>query len=164
MYSRIMHDFSVEGWQKLPMDGPALLVSTHTTHSTDILICCLTAHKLSGRVVRGLLHRILITCMPWLRYFGLVPGYRDSAVQLLRQGNWVGVVPGGAEEISHHIGNHGSEGDHDNIEMISLRLIFVETYRLKRAPPRAAVSFSRQLSRCSKPDEFAGSGQPGQAK
>ena len=111
LYSRIMHDFSVEGWKKLPVDGPALLVSTHTTHSTDILICCLTAHKLSGRVVRGLLHRLLVTCMPWLRYLGLVPGYRDSAIQLLRQGHWVAVVPGGAEEIAHHIGNYGSDGD-----------------------------------------------------
>ena len=112
LYSRIMYNFTVEGWHKLPKDGPALLVSTHTSHSTDILICCLTAHKLSGRVVRGLLHRLLVSCMPWLRYLGLVPGYRDSAIQLLRQGHWVAVIPGGAEEIAHHISDHGSNGSH----------------------------------------------------
>jgi len=28
----------------------------------------------------------------------MVPGYRDTAVQLLKQGFWVGVIPGGGEE------------------------------------------------------------------
>ncbi len=32
---RIGYNFSVSGWHKLPNDGPALLVSTHTSHSTE---------------------------------------------------------------------------------------------------------------------------------
>ncbi len=124
LYSRIVYNFSVSGWHKLPKDGPALLVSTHTTHSTDILICCLTAHKLSGRVVRGLLHRLLVTFMPWLRYLGLVSGHRDSAIQLLRKGHWVAVVPGGAEEIAYHIGDHGSNGNYtSSFSFASLEMI-----------------------------------------
>ncbi|EKX45613.1 hypothetical protein GUITHDRAFT_138833 [Guillardia theta CCMP2712] len=45
---------------------------------------------------------MLISVLGFLRYFGAVPGYRDTAYELLKSGNWVAVVPGGAEEIMAH--------------------------------------------------------------
>lgn len=41
---------------------------------------------LPGRVPRALLHRLLFTLNPWLKYFGVVAGYRDTAEELLRAG------------------------------------------------------------------------------
>jgi hypothetical protein len=102
-----LHGFSVEGWKQVPKQKGVMLVSLHTTHSGDIGPCMLYGQKLSGRVVRGLLHRLLMATAPILRYIGGVPGYRDTAYELLRAGNWVAVVPGGAEEIMAHNSANG---------------------------------------------------------
>ena len=104
-----MHGFSVEGWHRLPKRKGAMLVSCHTTHSGDILPCMLNAQHVSGRVVRGLLHKLLMTMVPVLRYLGAVPGYRDTASELLQHGNWVAVIPGGAEEIMAHCTGNGRD-------------------------------------------------------
>ncbi len=38
---------------------------------------------------------------------GFVAGERDTAVQLLKEGYWLAVAPGGAEEVSEHIAAQG---------------------------------------------------------
>ncbi|KAJ1492315.1 hypothetical protein T484DRAFT_1771580, partial [Baffinella frigidus] len=60
-------------------------------------------------VPRGLFHRVLLELTPFLRYLGAVPGHRDTAVQLLRQGAWVAVIPGGSEEVVAHCTANGRE-------------------------------------------------------
>lgn len=35
--------------------------------------------------------RDVMKMCPWFAYFGMVPGYRDTAVNLLKAGYWVGV-------------------------------------------------------------------------
>mmetsp|Transcript_46077 Transcript_46077/g.108711 ORF Transcript_46077/g.108711 Transcript_46077/m.108711 type:complete len:342 (+) Transcript_46077:216-1241(+) len=104
-----MHGFSVEGWHRLPRSKGCLLVGIHTTHSGDILPCMLHAQAVSGQVVRGLLHRLLVLACPIIRYIGAVPGYRDTAYELLKSGNWVAVIPGGAEEIMAHATANGKD-------------------------------------------------------
>lgn len=56
-------------------------------------------------MTRALFHRLLITCWPMLKYFGGVPGQRESAVALLRERFWCGVIPGGADEAMVGHGN-----------------------------------------------------------
>ena len=42
-------------------------------HSTDILLGAAYGQSASGRVVRGLVHRIVLVCNPWLRFVGFFP-------------------------------------------------------------------------------------------
>jgi len=83
---------------KIDPKGAHLSISMHTTHNADIQYGIIASQKTLGRVVRGLVHRQVMLFSPWLAYMGMVPGYRDTAVQLLSQGYWVGVIPGGGEE------------------------------------------------------------------
>ena len=55
-------------------------------------------YKASGKIVRGLIHRIVYKCLPLFRWWGHVPGHRDVAVSLLQKGRWIAVIPGGGEE------------------------------------------------------------------
>jgi hypothetical protein len=115
LYSRYLYQFSVCGWHQLPgarygkPDKGCLLVGSHTFHSADIPMCMLHAQTISGHAPRGLFHRELVEAVPFLRYCGAVPGHRDIAVELLHQSCWVGVIPGGAEEIMSHCAAHGRE-------------------------------------------------------
>jgi len=84
-----------------------MFVSLHTYHSGDIGISLLHGQKLTGRVIRGLLHRLLMRAAGFLRFLGVVPGYRDTAKELLDNGFWVAVVPGGAEEVMLHASENG---------------------------------------------------------
>src|ERR1700738_4179725 len=77
------------------------MLTTLHCHATATAIHCphyTGTQKHFGRVVRGLVHRNVMLSNPWLAYIGMVPGYRDTAVQLLKKGFWVGVIPGGGEE------------------------------------------------------------------
>lgn len=79
-------------------EGACLLVTYHSTHYTDTLAGPLLSYYYSGRVIRGLMHRTLHSCIPWVTYLGIIPGTRDEAVELLKTGHVVAVLPGGAEE------------------------------------------------------------------
>jgi len=84
--------------EKCDPSKPFLSINMHTTHNADISYGIVATQKTFGRVSRGLVHRNVMLLSPWLAYIGMVPGYRDTAVQLLKQGFWVGVIPGGGEE------------------------------------------------------------------
>lgn len=93
------HDFELEGLENLPPPGTgALLISIHTTHCVDIPMILTGLHEKTGRVPRGLMHRVLFQLCPFLRYLGLVPGKRNTGKHLLQQGFLTCVLPGGAEE------------------------------------------------------------------
>lgn len=70
----------------------------HSSHNSDIIYGTIAFQKEYGVVSRGLLHRRVVKFAPWIRYLGMVAGYRDTAEQLLKEGYFVGVIPGGGEE------------------------------------------------------------------
>jgi len=90
--------FDTGAAEKLDPSKGFLSIAMHTTHNADIGFSITGTQKHFGRVIRGLVHRNVMLFNPWLAYMGMVPGYRDTAVQLLSQGYWVGVIPGGGEE------------------------------------------------------------------
>lgn len=92
------HDFELRGLENLPAGKGALIISMHTTHNMDIFMGVTGIHELTGRAPRGLLHRVLFEFFPSVRYVGMVPGSRGTAVQLLKEGFLCCVLPGGAEE------------------------------------------------------------------
>lgn len=97
---QLFHGFKVVGAEKLPKDG-ALMVGFHSTHNQDVVTGVIGMYDATGRVPRGLLHRMVFLFNPWVGYLGLVPGQRKTAVQLLRKGFLVGVLPGGGEEAMY---------------------------------------------------------------
>jgi 1-acyl-sn-glycerol-3-phosphate acyltransferase len=76
----------------------ALIVSVHTTHNWDIFTAVTGLYKRYGVVVRSLIFREVRVFAPWTQYLGCVAGYRDVAIELLKEGHFVGCIPGGAEE------------------------------------------------------------------
>jgi len=92
------HGFAMEGLAEQPRDKGILFFGRHSTHNMDILGIICRCWETTGRVTRALFHRLLMVGFPLLRYFGGIPGHRDSAVALLQQGFWCGVIPGGADE------------------------------------------------------------------
>merc|ERR1719203_1810879 len=55
-------------------------------------------YEKTGRVPRGLLHRIGFMLHPYSKYLGFVPGQRHTAKHLLQEGFLTCVLPGGGEE------------------------------------------------------------------
>jgi 1-acyl-sn-glycerol-3-phosphate acyltransferase len=96
--------FKVEfrGVEKLPRTGGALLVGNHGRTGLDAFIFTGVALDKVGRPVRGLADRMLFR-VPVFRDFiaaaGGVPGTRENAVRLLRDGQLVVVYPGGNREV-----------------------------------------------------------------
>lgn len=90
------------GLDKLPTDGPVLLVGNHTLAGG--LDAPMLAHEIlrrTGRLPRGLAENVLIDVpglRDFLQHFGIVRGNRHNCTTLLRQGEVVAVFPGGGRE------------------------------------------------------------------
>lgn len=90
------------GLDRLPTDGPVLLVGNHTLAGG--LDAPLLAHEIlrrTGRLPRGLAENVLIDVpglRDFLQHFGIVRGNRHNCTTLLRQGEVVAVFPGGGRE------------------------------------------------------------------
>lgn len=98
-WAKFFHAYEMVGVENLPPKGEGvLLVSMHTTHNTDIFTAATMLHDQSGRAPRGLIHRRVYQCHPWIKHVGMVPGNRSTAVEFLRQGFAAACLPGGGEE------------------------------------------------------------------
>ena len=107
-YADVVHAFSVRGLEQLPRDEPVLFVLPHSTHNIDIFISLFKMQQLCGRFPRGLFHRGVMLCWGWLlRHFGGVPGKRDIAYELAMDGLHTACVPGGVEDVLHHLTGSG---------------------------------------------------------
>ena len=95
--NQFFHRITVEGHEFEPGKN-CLSIHMHTTHNQDIPYGILATYRRYGLVTRGLVHRTVMAMSPILGYIGLVPGFRDTAVELMTQGFLVSVIPGGAEE------------------------------------------------------------------
>merc|ERR1740138_173266 len=97
-WSRWFHGIEIVGAENVPKDKGAMILGFHTTHNADILLGMFMLHRATGRAVRGMLHRTVFACLPWLKHFGLAPGDRTTAIECLRAGHITACIPGGAEE------------------------------------------------------------------
>lgn len=93
-----INQYETINFREQPREKPILFYGRHSTHNGDILNMAVITFLTTGRVARMLLHRLLLVCLPALKYVGGVAGERDSAVALLKANFWCGVIPGGADE------------------------------------------------------------------
>lgn len=83
-------------------EGGALLVGNHGRTGFDAFVMPHLLGSRLGRPVRALADRMLFRApglREWLAAMGAVPGTRENAVKLLREGNLVIVYPGGGNEV-----------------------------------------------------------------
>jgi 1-acyl-sn-glycerol-3-phosphate acyltransferase len=92
---------TVEGAHHLPRSGGALLVGNHAMGGIDGFVLGALVQREAGRHVRFLGERNLWR-IPVLRELldavGALPGEPEAATELLRQGELVGVYPGGIDD------------------------------------------------------------------
>lgn len=95
--------FNVEfrGLEKIA-EGGGLLVGNHGRTGYDAFVMPHLLGTQLGRPIRALADRVLFRIpqlREWLASMGAVPGTRENAVRLLREGNLVIVYPGGGNEV-----------------------------------------------------------------
>jgi len=98
-WAQLFHAYEAVGVEKLPPKGEGcLLVSLHTTHNSDICTWGAMLCDQTGRAPRGLIHRRVYQFFPFVKYLGMVPGDRSTAVRMLKEGFLAACLPGGGEE------------------------------------------------------------------
>ncbi|MCB0363800.1 MAG: acyltransferase family protein [Bdellovibrionaceae bacterium] len=100
-FGKVYNDYEVEGLENIPTKGPALVVFYHGLVPLDLWYCGLLYYLETGRKARALGDNFLfkVPGLGWLvSALGGVPGDPDLAVKLLKEGNVVGVSPGGVRE------------------------------------------------------------------
>jgi 1-acyl-sn-glycerol-3-phosphate acyltransferase len=96
------HRATLEGWERLPATGGALLVSNHGRLDFDSFILCLLVLRSTGRVVRLLGDRLwfgLPVAGGLMASAGVVEGTRENARRVLEAGELALAYPGGVPEI-----------------------------------------------------------------
>lgn len=100
-FLRNYHSYEVVGLDQFPRSGPALVASTHSLATYEnFLLGSIAVDELGRRpyiLADDLLFRI-----PWVgdafREVGVVPGKRDTAIEILKRGDLLGLGPGGMRE------------------------------------------------------------------
>jgi 1-acyl-sn-glycerol-3-phosphate acyltransferase len=95
------HQYEVEGLEHVPKTGGALLVFNHSLATYDAWLIAVVLHDELGRSAYAILDRLLLKTPivgAAFRELGFIEGSRDEAARILREGNLLGVVPGGMRE------------------------------------------------------------------
>jgi 1-acyl-sn-glycerol-3-phosphate acyltransferase len=100
-FLNMYHRYSVAGTERIPKEGPALLLVNHSLATYDILMFGLAINVLTGRPPKGLGHRNFYateTLANWSRLAGIFAAGPDIGEKLLGEGNLVLLAPGGLWE------------------------------------------------------------------
>jgi 1-acyl-sn-glycerol-3-phosphate acyltransferase len=93
--------YEVHGLERVPAQGPALIVMNHGLLAIDGVLLGLEIWRETGRILRGLAAHFVFR-IPVLRDLflaaGVVDGNRVTADELLARGEIVAVMPGGVRE------------------------------------------------------------------
>jgi len=97
----LWHGYDIQGFDKIPSAGPALLVSYHGTFPIDTyyLVAKTLLHK--KRQIRTVGDRFLFKIPGWrllMDVFRVLPGTIDNCVEILKNGHIMTILPGGARE------------------------------------------------------------------
>ncbi|OQR85542.1 hypothetical protein THRCLA_10682 [Thraustotheca clavata] len=93
--------WTAEGHEHLPKDQSTklLFVAYHSSHNWDIMMMSMSIYEAMGAIPKGLVHRSIMACHPWLKMMGCIVGTQENAMNSYNNGQRVCIViPGGAEE------------------------------------------------------------------
>ncbi len=98
---RSYHAYRAFGIERIPKEGPALIVFNHSFATYDMGLLMHEIFQKTGRVTRPLGDRLIFR-LPGLKNFastiGVVEGNMKNAIPLLKTGELVAVAPGGMYE------------------------------------------------------------------
>lgn len=97
----LYHRYAINGLDKLPSQGPALVVFSHSFATYDSMLFCFEAFRQRQIVIRAL-GDDLIFKIPivggFAKNMGVVPANPEDAASLLNEGQILAVAPGGMRE------------------------------------------------------------------
>ncbi len=97
------HRYRIEGFEHVPAQGGALIVSFHALTVVDAFLLSRAIFLRDGRVVRGLTDKVMFR-IPVVRdlftTLGIVQGTQENALGLLADGQLAACMPGGGLEWS----------------------------------------------------------------
>lgn len=82
-------------------DNSCIYISRHTTHNYELLLGLFTINKYSKKTIRGLGHYLIYLMCPWYLLLGIVVGTRKNAEQLIKNNEYLFIIPGGGEEMTY---------------------------------------------------------------
>lgn len=100
-FGKAYNNYEMHGIEHIPKEGPGLVVMYHGLVPLDLWYALMHFYKETGRLGHGLGDNFVFRT-PILsdlaRAVGAVPGNPDTAKELLKAGELVGVCPGGVKE------------------------------------------------------------------
>lgn len=82
------------------LDKSCIYISRHTTHNFELLLGLFTINKFSKKPIRGLGHYLIYILCPWYLLLGIKIGTRKTAELLIKNKEYLFIIPGGAEEMT----------------------------------------------------------------
>ena len=77
-----------------------IYISRHTLHNYELLLGLFTLNKYSPKVVRGFGHYLIYIMCPWYLLLGIVIGTKNTAKKLIKNNEYLFIIPGGGEEMT----------------------------------------------------------------
>lgn len=81
-------------------DKSCIYISRHTTHNWELLLGLFAINQYSKKIIRGLGHYLVYIMCPWYMLCGVVIGTRKNAEQLIKNNEYLFIIPGGGEEMT----------------------------------------------------------------
>ncbi|XP_003742511.1 transmembrane protein 68 [Galendromus occidentalis] len=100
-HARIYYGYELCGLENIPSTGPALIIYYHGAIPIDYYYMVAGIHMYKKRLMRGVGDRFLQSLPGFrllLEVFKVTPGSVQSCVEVLRDGNILGISPGGSFE------------------------------------------------------------------
>lgn len=77
-----------------------IYISRHTTHNWELLLGLFTLNKYSNKIIRGLGHYLIFILCPYYYFLGVVRGTKNNALELIKNNEYLFIIPGGGEEMT----------------------------------------------------------------
>ena len=82
------------------VDKSCIYISRHTLHNYELLLGLFTLNINSPKVIRGFGHYLTYILCPWYLLLGIVVGTKKTAEFLIKNNEFLFIIPGGGEEMT----------------------------------------------------------------
>uniref|UniRef100_A0A6I8NQU4 Transmembrane protein 68 n=1 Tax=Ornithorhynchus anatinus TaxID=9258 RepID=A0A6I8NQU4_ORNAN len=100
-HAAIWHGYEVHGLEKIPQEGPALIIFYHGAIPIDYYYFVAKVFTQKGRICRTVADHFLFKVPGFsllLEVFGVLHGPREKCVEILKSGHLLAISPGGVRE------------------------------------------------------------------